>query len=123
MAYLCYLLRSEVNAMTYVGCTHDVQHRVRQHNGELAGGAHRTTRHRPWRIKLTVEGFQSKHDALSFELAWQKPKVRAPTACRVAVAAASARDHAARCCSHCSHCSRAAPGEVLSAPPRRTRTG
>lgn len=32
----------------YVGCTTDVARRIRQHNGEIAGGGIYTSRHRPW---------------------------------------------------------------------------
>ncbi len=35
---------------TYVGVTTDVDRRVRQHNGELAGGARATRAHRPWQV-------------------------------------------------------------------------
>ncbi|MBK9031978.1 MAG: GIY-YIG nuclease family protein [Myxococcales bacterium] len=35
---------------TYVGITTDVGRRLRQHNGELAGGARATRAHRPWHV-------------------------------------------------------------------------
>ena len=55
-------------ARTYVGATKDVTRRLRQHNGELAGGA-RSTRGRgaSWRLAGVVEGFASWEHALSFE--------------------------------------------------------
>jgi putative endonuclease len=35
---------------TYVGIATDVGRRLRQHNGELVGGARSTRAHRPWRV-------------------------------------------------------------------------
>jgi hypothetical protein len=41
--------------------------RLRQHNGELAGGAKSTKGRGPWRVAMTAEGFGSKQAAMSFE--------------------------------------------------------
>ena len=46
--------------------------RLRQHNGELAGGATQTARHRPWRVVLTITGFHTRQQALQFEFAWRR---------------------------------------------------
>ena len=46
--------------------------RLRQHNGEIAGGS-APTAGQPWVLVLFVRGFRSKHSALAFEYAWQKP--------------------------------------------------
>lgn len=75
-AALCvYLLRSEKKAVrTYVGYSPDPRRRLRQHNGELAGGDAPCVG-RPWQLVLFVGGFTSKHSALAFESAWQRPDV------------------------------------------------
>ena len=41
--YLVYLLVNTVNNCTYIGCTNNSIRRLRQHNGELVGGAKYTT--------------------------------------------------------------------------------
>lgn len=56
---------------TYIGATRDVARRVRQHNGELCGGARRT-HGRAWRLVLHVHGMPTWRDALRFEHAWRR---------------------------------------------------
>jgi len=67
MSY-CYLLYSRNN--TYIGATVDPHHRLRQHNGELVGGAKRT-KGRVWKRALYVGGFPTWNAALQFEWAWK----------------------------------------------------
>ena len=43
MAWVVYVLVSESQVETYVGVTNDLARRVDQHNGDLPGGARRTT--------------------------------------------------------------------------------
>lgn len=74
--YYCYLLRSlsekHLN-QTYIGFTDDPIHRLKQHNGEIKGGAKFTSRGRPWQIVMVVSNFPNKIVALKFEWAWQNP--------------------------------------------------
>ncbi|MDP2310839.1 MAG: GIY-YIG nuclease family protein [Pseudomonadota bacterium] len=46
--WFVYVLWSDTLARTYVGLAVDVSRRVRQHGGELAGGARTTRAGRPW---------------------------------------------------------------------------
>ncbi|KAL1499398.1 hypothetical protein AB1Y20_011604 [Prymnesium parvum] len=72
----CYLLRSlrsDAKGRTYIGFTLTPWRRLRQHNGEVMGGAKHTSRARPWEMLLFVYGFSSKVKALQFEWAWQHP--------------------------------------------------
>ena len=73
-----YLLRG-ARGRTYVGFTPDPPRRVRQHNGELAGGD-APKGGRPWELVLVVYGFPSKYTALAFESAWQRPHTSRHTA-------------------------------------------
>lgn len=67
----CYCLVSD-SERTYVGATVDLSHRLRQHNGELAGGARSTHREAgSWRVLHHVIGFSDKSNALSFEWHWK----------------------------------------------------
>jgi predicted GIY-YIG superfamily endonuclease len=68
--WFCYLLLSDDNKRTYVGATVDPDRRLRQHNGEIAGGAS-ATRGRTWRRVCFVEGFPSEREALQFEWKWK----------------------------------------------------
>ena len=68
MSY-CYLLYSRND--TYIGATVDPNHRLRQHNGELVGGARRT-KGKQWKRALYVGGFPTWNAALQFEWAWKR---------------------------------------------------
>jgi len=50
-----------------------MEHRLKQHNGEITGGAKFTESNRPWEVILCVYGFSSQRQALQFELQWQRP--------------------------------------------------
>lgn len=72
----CYCLVSACGRRTYVGKTTDFRRRLRQHNGEIVGGARTTRRSRPWRPVWRVCGFRSDTDALRFEWRMHHPPVR-----------------------------------------------
>ena len=50
-ATFVYLLQSlQDPRKTYIGVTNDISRRIRQHNGEIVGGARYTRRFRPWKF-------------------------------------------------------------------------
>ena len=72
----CYILRSMNPAYKthcYIGFTVNPPRRIKQHNGELTGGAFKTHKMRPWEMTLVVWGFPTKNLALKFEWIWQHP--------------------------------------------------
>lgn len=72
MAWQCYLLETVTGSpKTYVGITPDLDRRLRQHNGELAGGA-AATHGRAWRRVCHVTGFPDHKAALQFEWRWKQ---------------------------------------------------
>ncbi len=73
--YLCYLIQCPTGRC-YVGMTNNFPRRIRQHNGEIKGGAKRTRGRGRWKPVLTVHGFHNKIQALQFEWAWQKARPR-----------------------------------------------
>ena len=72
--YFVYLLES-TNHTTYIGATVDLDHRLRQHNGEIKGGAVATTRKvkkgEIWKRVCHIEGFPTWSECLKFEWAWK----------------------------------------------------
>lgn len=66
----CYLLESTDGRRTYVGATVNPARRLRQHNGELAGGA-KATKGRKWVRRFLVGGFKDERSALRFEWYWK----------------------------------------------------
>lgn len=102
MSYICYCLvqqsfldgqGSNGQPATYVGCTNNFDRRIRQHNGELVGGAKITTRVSNkggiWQPYIFAVGFgDNNREALSFEWHWQNEsrklnKIRDPLVRRV----------------------------------------
>ena len=68
--YYCYILNSinpNFSNSTYNGSTNDLTRRLRQHNGEIVGGAKATRGKGPWKYIAIWEGFQTHKEALSCE--------------------------------------------------------
>lgn len=75
--YLVYCLQSTKNAQrTYVGCTNNMSRRLRQHNGEIVGGARYTSAKssRPWKIVFIVQNL-TRTEAMRLE--WKLKHKRA----------------------------------------------
>ena len=67
----CYLLATDGDyPRTYVGITPDLDRRLAQHNGQLAGGAKATHGH-AWERIGHVAGFPTHQAALQFEWRWK----------------------------------------------------
>lgn len=64
------------NGATYVGATVDLNHRLRQHNKEIKGGAHATSAKvnagEQWTRACHVAGFPDWRAALQFEWRWKQ---------------------------------------------------
>jgi structure-specific endonuclease subunit SLX1 len=75
MPFFVYLLLSSDNS-TYVGATVDLDHRLRQHNKEIKGGAKATSikvdQGNIWIRAAHVEGFPDWQAALQFEWRWKQ---------------------------------------------------
>ena len=77
MSWNCYILRSldpEHQNSTYVGMTNNLPRRLRQHNGEISGGAKSTHKNRPYEMYCIVSGFRTKGEALSYEWRIKHPE-------------------------------------------------
>ena len=79
--FFVYLLES-TDGSTYVGATVDLDHRLRQHNKEIKGGAHATsakvTLGQSWRRVCHVAGFPDWSAALQFEWRWKQLSRKLP---------------------------------------------
>ncbi|KAK3359614.1 giy-yig catalytic domain-containing protein [Lasiosphaeria hispida] len=88
--YTVYILRSTVrHASLYIGSTPNPPRRLSQHNGQVKGGAARTSRGslRPWEMVGLVSGFPSMVAALKFEWALTNPhmSLHIPSSSRLTV--------------------------------------
>jgi predicted GIY-YIG superfamily endonuclease len=72
--FFVYLLQCSDNS-TYVGATVDLDHRLRQHNKEIKGGAVATSRKvtagHTWKRICHIRGFPDWNSALQFEWAFK----------------------------------------------------
>ena len=81
--HLCYILKSakHLSNYTYNGYTVNIQRRIRQHNGEITGGARTTKAKRPWEYIMIIassdEAF-NKNRALSLEWHLRYPTNKRP---------------------------------------------
>ena len=67
--YIVYLLKNTCNNRTYLGITNNSKRRLRQHNGELKGGARYTRSFKgtgEWKYHLKINNL-TKCEALSIE--------------------------------------------------------
>lgn len=74
--YCCYILRNKKTKyknLTYNGSTNNLTNRIRQHNGEISGGAKYTSGKGEWEYYAIITGFQTQSNALCCE--W---KIRYP---------------------------------------------
>ncbi len=66
----CYIIKSTnpkfINC-TYNGYTNNLKKRLRQHNGEIKGGAIYTSNKGPWCYIMIMTGFSNKNEAMSCE--------------------------------------------------------
>jgi len=65
--WVVYVLSSEATGRTYVGVTTDAARRLKQHNGERAGGARTTRAGRPWRLVAVYGPFGGRGEAQAVE--------------------------------------------------------
>jgi GABA(A) receptor-associated protein len=78
--FFVYMLSSEDRKATYVGATVDLNRRLRQHNGEIKGGAVATTsKNTIWTRIAHVSGFPTWQSALQFEWRWKQLTRKIPT--------------------------------------------
>lgn len=90
-AWVLYVLVSGALDRTYVGVATDHERRLRQHNGELVGGARSTRAGRPWRLGAIYGPFPNRSGAQRAEaelkrlsgaerLSWDSPQLPLPRA-------------------------------------------
>ena len=66
--WFCYVLHSCNIKKTYVGVTVNLKKRIRQHNGEIKGGARATCGSRPWQYWCIMGPFKKK---TALQLEWR----------------------------------------------------
>jgi predicted GIY-YIG superfamily endonuclease len=75
MKWFCYILRCLDNGhtnLTYNGSTNDLSRRIRQHNGEISGGA-KATKGKQWEFYAIMTGFVNHANTLSCEWRIKRP--------------------------------------------------
>jgi len=91
MAWSCYVLARDDSAHTYCGMTNNLARRLRQHNGEITGGARATARRGAgWRVAMALHGFATQREALQAEWRWKHPAGRPRSRCAPGLAGRAA---------------------------------
>jgi len=67
MCWSVYILLSDRSGSTYVGVSTDVPRRLKQHNGELPGGARSTRAGRPWALGQVHGPYSTRAEAQRVE--------------------------------------------------------
>ena len=67
LGHCVYLITSASTGRTYIGYTCNPERRIRQHNGEIVGGAKYTRSGRPWHFVCYITGFADQSTALQYE--------------------------------------------------------
>ncbi|KAL6977297.1 hypothetical protein U1Q18_026094 [Sarracenia purpurea var. burkii] len=65
------ILSTNTPIKTYVGVTTNFSRRLKQHNGELKGGAKASRAGRPWICACIIQGFMDRSEACEFESKWK----------------------------------------------------
>ena len=68
--WLCYILKNKIDKYqnyTYNGATNNFKRRIRQHNGEIKGGAKYTRGKGEWEPYCIITGFENKIETLQAE--------------------------------------------------------
>ncbi|VFQ61450.1 unnamed protein product [Cuscuta campestris] len=63
---------------TYVGVTTNFTRRLKQHNGDLKGGAKASRSGRPWICACLIGGFKDRSEACTFESRWKQLSKKLP---------------------------------------------
>ncbi|KAM3686031.1 hypothetical protein ACJW31_11G166100 [Castanea mollissima] len=72
------ILSTNTPIKTYVGVTTDFSRRLKQHNGELKGGAKASRSGRPWVCACIIQGFKDQSEACEFESKWKNVSKKLP---------------------------------------------
>lgn len=70
--YSVYIIKSASGHQTYVGMTNNFARRIRQHNGEIQGGATYTHRAVDWYPICIIDGFETMVEAMQAEWALKR---------------------------------------------------
>lgn len=76
--WVMYLIEARAGKFTYVGITNNLPRRLRQHNGEIKGGAKATRGKGPWRLVCYVSGLPSTQAVRQLEWRMHHPPRGAP---------------------------------------------